>query len=88
VPGERVAHLVEVVLRELLRIVELVVVHEVTEAGDRARHLHRSRLADVLGLVAARNEARDHRAESPDSERSPHAVPPCVVDAVSALRAA
>ena len=36
---ERLAHLVEVVLAELLRVVELVVVDQVAEPGDGAPHL-------------------------------------------------
>ena len=43
VPVERGAHLVEVVARELLRVVELVVVHQVAEALDGRPHLRRGR---------------------------------------------
>ena len=53
VPAERRAHVLEVVLVELLRVVELVVVDEVPEAADRTRHLCRGRLPGVLRLVAA-----------------------------------
>jgi hypothetical protein len=58
---EHGAHLLEVVLRELLRVVELVVVDEIAETLDRASDALGHRLAGPLRLVAARNEARDHR---------------------------
>ena len=47
---ERVAHLVEVLRRELLRVVELVVVDQVAEALDRAAYALRRRLAGHSGL--------------------------------------
>ena len=52
---ERVADLVEVVVRELGRVVELVVVDQVAEAFDRRAHLVRGRLAGQFGLVAGRD---------------------------------
>ena len=63
---ERLAHLLEVVAVELVRVVELVVVHQVAEAVDRAAHLLGRRLVGELRLVAAGDEARDHPAERPD----------------------
>ena len=57
---------------ELLRVVELVAVDEVAEPVDRATHPLRGRLAGPLRLVAARDEARHHRPEGPDSERGLH----------------
>jgi hypothetical protein len=65
---ERVADVVEVVRRQLVRVVELVPVDRVAEPLDRARDTLRSRLVAVLGLVAQRDEPRDHRPESPDAE--------------------
>src|SRR5262245_44992030 len=74
VPVQGPAYLVQVLLVELLGIVELVVVHQLSEAGDRAGDPHGRRLARMLGLVAARHEARHHRPEGPDSERGLHAA--------------
>ena len=62
------AHLVEVRRRELLGVVELVVVHQVAEALDGAVDLLRGGLDAVLGLVAARHEAGDHGPEGPDAD--------------------
>ena len=76
VPRQGRADIVEVVPRELLRVVELVVVDVALEPGHRARHALRRRLACVLRLVAAGYEARDHRAERPDTETRPHASLP------------
>src|SRR5581483_11915276 len=64
----------EVLARELLRIVELVIVDEVAEAGDGARDALRRRLAGVLRLVAAGHEPRHHRPEGPDTEGCLHAL--------------
>jgi hypothetical protein len=69
VPVERRADLVEVVPAELLRVVELVVVHQVAEAFDGAVDLLRRRLLTVLGLVADGHEAGDHPAQRPDAQR-------------------
>ena len=66
--GERLANVVEVLLRELLRVVELVVVDEVTETLDCAPDALGHGLVRPLGLVAARDEAGHHRAEGPDAE--------------------
>jgi len=71
---ERSAHLVEVLLGELLRVVELVAVDEVAEPLDGPAHALRGRLARVLRLVAAGDEARDHRSEGPDAEARLHAL--------------
>jgi hypothetical protein len=65
---ERVADLVEVVARELVRVVELVVVDEVAETLDRTADLLRRGLLPVLGLVADGHEAGDHPAHRPDAE--------------------
>ena len=64
--AERVAHLVEVLLVELLRVVELVVVDQVAEPVDGAMHSLGGRLARPLRLVAAGDESRHHRPEGPD----------------------
>jgi hypothetical protein len=48
---------------------ELVVVHQIAEAPDGAMHLLRDRLVPMLRLIAPGNEARNHRAECPDTER-------------------
>jgi len=74
VVAERLAHFVEVLLGELLRVVELVAVDEVAEPLDGAPHSLRRRLACVLRLVAAGDEARDHRSEGPDAEARLHAL--------------
>ncbi len=65
---------VEVRRRELLRVVELVAVDEVSEALDRPVHLlgHRLRFVAVLGLVAGRDEPCDHRSERPDAQARLH----------------
>jgi hypothetical protein len=68
VPVERVSDLVEVRRRQLLRVVELVVVDQVAEPLDRGPHLLRRRLARELGLVPGSVEAGRHVAEGPDSE--------------------
>ena len=68
VPGERRAHLVEIVGRELVGVVELVVVDQVAEARDGAVHLLGGGRVREAGLVADGHEARDHRAEGPDAE--------------------
>ena len=88
---ERLADLVEVLLAELLRVVELVVVHEVAEPLDGAAHLLRGRLVAVLGLVAAGHEAGDHRAQRPDPQahlQVAHRVSVLQVDHVMGGRAA
>ena len=72
VPVERGPDVVEVLCRELLRIVKLVVVHQRAEAFDGAMHLLGGGLARVLRLIAARHEARDHGAERPDSKARFH----------------
>ena len=68
VVAERVADVVEVLGVELLRIVELVVVDEISQPVDRAAHALGGRLVRPLRLVAARDEARDHRPEGPYPE--------------------
>ena len=73
---ERVADLVDVLLVELLRVVELVAVDQVAEPVDRAPDPLDRRLARVLGLVAARDEAGDHRRQRPDAEARLHAARP------------
>ena len=50
---ERLAHLVEVLRRELLRVVELVAVDQVAEPLDCRPHACGRGLAGALGLVAA-----------------------------------
>ena len=69
---EGLADLVEVLLRELLRVVELVVVNELAEPVHRPPHPLRRRLAGPLRLIADGHEARDHRPEGPDAEAGPH----------------
>src|SRR5205823_6671263 len=65
-------HLVEVVGRQLLRVVKLVTVDQVAETLDRSANAVGGRLARELGLVARRDEPRSHRAERPDSEWGLH----------------
>ena len=65
---ERLAHLVQVLRRELLRVVELVVVDQVAEPCNRRPNPVGCRLAGELGLVAAGVEPGRHVAERPDSE--------------------
>jgi hypothetical protein len=69
---ERRPHVVQVLLGELLRIMELVVVHQVAEALDSSAHALHCRLAGALGLVPTGHEAGDHRPEGPDAERGLH----------------
>ena len=76
VAGQRRPDVVEVVPRQLLRVVELVVVDVALEPRDGARHPLGSGLPGVLRLVAARHEARDHRAQRPDTEARLHALLP------------
>src|SRR5262249_3963484 len=76
VPAEGAAHVVQVPGRQLLRIVELVVVDQVAQPFDGATDLLRGRLRRVLGLVAARYEAGDHRAHRPDAEAGLHRSSP------------
>ena len=65
VAAERSAHVLEVLLGELLRVVELVVVDEVAEPVDRAPDAVGHRLTGPLRLVPARDEPGHHRPESP-----------------------
>ena len=70
VVAERRAHLVEVVGREFVGVVELVPVDQIPQALDRAVDLLGHRLGHVVvaGLIAAGHEAGDHRPERPDAE--------------------
>ena len=68
VPAERLAHVVEVLLGQLLRVVELVVVDQLAQAVDGPLDPPGGGLAGALGLVATRDEPRDHRPEGPDAE--------------------
>ena len=63
-----VADLIQVVLRQLLRIVELVAVDQIAEALDGVANTVDRRLVREVRLVAARDEPRRHRAERPDPE--------------------
>ena len=72
VSAERLAHVVEVLPRELLRVVELVVVDQPLQALDCAAYVLDRRPAVVLRLVAAGDEAGDHRPERPDAETRLH----------------
>ncbi len=74
VVAERRLDVADVLVRELLRVVELVAVDQLAEALDGAVHLLGDRfgVVGVRRLVAARNEARDHRAEGPDAETRLH----------------
>ena len=76
VAAERLAHLVEVLLGELLRVMELVVVDQVAEPVDRPPHALDRGLAGVLRLVAARHEPRDHGPQRPDAQARLHASAP------------
>ena len=68
VVAQDAANLVEVPLRELLRVVELVVVDEIAEPVDCPADALGHRLVRPLRLIAARDEARHHRPEGPDAE--------------------
>ncbi len=68
-------HLVEIVGRQLLRVVELVAVDQVPETLDGSANAVDGRLVRELGLVAGGNESRSHRTERPDSERGLHVAP-------------
>ena len=67
---ERRLDVVEVVVRELVGVVELVAVHQVAEPLHRPVDLLGHRLGDVVvaRLIAAGDEPRDHRPERPDTE--------------------
>jgi hypothetical protein len=65
---ERVAHGIQVVAGELLRVVELVVVDQLAEARDGGAHLLDGRRARQLGLVPAGVEAGGHVPEGPDPQ--------------------
>src|SRR5207249_3635329 len=65
---ERFLNRLDVLLRDLLRVVEFIVVDQVAQPIDGAAHPVDGRLARPLRLVASRYEARDHRAERPDAK--------------------
>src|SRR5581483_6880324 len=69
---EGLPNLVQVVRRELPRVVELVVVHEVAESLHRGPYLGHGRGPGQLGLVPAGVEAGGHAAEGPDTEARLH----------------
>ena len=70
-PSSAVAHVVEVVLAELARVVELVVVDQAARARrPRAAPSRPWLVPAVLRLVARRHEAGDHRARAPRSRGS------------------
>src|SRR3954451_5439707 len=69
---ERLLHLFEVVGRELLRIVELVVVHQVAEPLDSRSHFRRGGRSGELGLVPSGIEPCRHRSECPDAQARLH----------------
>ena len=67
VPVQCVADLVQVLLRQLLRVVELVAVDQVSETFDSLPHACSGRFAQPLRLVTARHKACDHGPKRPDS---------------------
>src|SRR6478672_3424127 len=73
---ERLLDLLQIVAVDLLRVVELVVVHQVAEPLDRGAHPLRGRGPGELRLVAARVEARRHGTERPDAETRLHSSSP------------
>ena len=75
---ERLLHLLEVVGRELLRVVELVVVHQVAEPLDCRPHLLRGARTCEVGLVAAGIEPRRHRRRMPRCPGSSSCLAPLV----------
>ena len=70
--AERVTHLVEVLLPELLRVVELVAVDQVAEPVHGAANPLGRGLVRPLRLVAGGDESRHHRPEGPDPEAGLH----------------
>ncbi len=76
---ECVADLVQVLRRQLLRVVKLVAVDQVSEAFDGVANTLGRRLVREFGLVAGRDESRSHRTERPDSERGLHVAPSSTV---------
>src|SRR3974390_178695 len=73
VPVERFANRGEVVGRQLLRVVELVIVDQVPETPHSRPPLFDRRDPAQLWLVSAGVEPRGHPAERPDSETRLHA---------------
>src|SRR3954447_16813755 len=69
---ERLLHLFEVLGRELLRVVELVVVHQVAEPLHSRSHFRRGARSRELGLVPAGIEPGRHRSECPDAQARLH----------------
>ena len=72
VPVERATDRLEVLVRELLRIMELVVVDQPAEPFDGGADLLHRRDARELRLVPTRVEARRHAAERPDPQTRLH----------------
>ena len=67
---ERRLDILQVFVRKLVGVVELVPVHQVPQALDRAVDLLGHRLGHVIvaGLVAAGHEPGDHRPERPNTK--------------------
>src|SRR5258705_6879352 len=72
VPVERLLHRFEVLAVQFLRIVELVVVHQVAEPLDGRPHLLDGRRLRQFRLVAAGIEPGGHPAERPDTKTRLH----------------
>ncbi len=72
---ECVAVLIQVFLRQLLRIVKLVPVDQIAETLDGAANTVDGRLVREVRFVASGHEPRSHRTERPDSERGLHVAP-------------
>src|SRR6266404_3723872 len=72
VPRQRLLHLGQIVLPQLLRIVELVIVDQVSETRDRRPHPRRRRCPHQLRLIPTRIEPRRHPTKRPNAERSLH----------------
>jgi hypothetical protein len=66
--------LVDILLGELLGVVELVVVDQIAQPPDCAPHAVGGRFPRPLRLVAAGDEAGDHRPEGPDAEARLHSA--------------
>ena len=66
-PVQGAADLVQVVLRQLLRVVELVAVDQVSETLDSLPYACSGGFAQPLRLVTTRHKACDHGPKRPDS---------------------
>ncbi len=75
-PPKRLLHRRQVLAGELLRIVELVIVHQPAQPRNRRLHLLHRRDPRQLRLIPTRIEPRRHRPKRPNPQRHLHAPDP------------